>query len=215
MKSRSLFCLAALVVLPACMPKPVPPPIVDIAAMPCATAMAMSGAMPLLFDPKGRDEKTTTAILDGHSRCIQDSGGGRRLYQVFALPSTDLSYILAVRSSPWADTILAPRVLLLSGDGNIIRSTSHADFVFRGEQLSALMRSHPGEVYLAVTSDSEVLGREITRVVEAVNSSTAALPNGGAFTWYSGSDSTHNMVLSVAGRVEVTVTPFPPDDPKK
>ena len=215
MKVARLTCLAALAAVAACASKPVPPPVVDIAAMPCAHAMVMSGAIPLLFDPKGKDEKTTTAILDGRSACVQDADGGRRLYQLFALPETNMPYILSVRTSPWADTILAPRALLLGGDGTVMRSTTHADFAFRGEQLSALMRSHPGEAYLVVTSDSEVLGKQVTRVQESVQVTAAALPYGGVFMWHSGSDATHRMTLSVAGRVEATVTPFPAEDRKK
>jgi len=214
MTSPRLVCLAALAALSACAPKLVPPPIVDMASMPCANAMGMRSVTPLLFDPKGKDEKTTTAILDGTSDCILDADGGRRLYQMFALPETGAPYIISVRTSPWADTILAPRVLLLGGDGRTMRSTTHADFTFRGEQLSALVRSHQDESYLAVTSDSEVLGKEITRVIEAVHSTVAATA-GGAFIWYSGTDVTHRMVLSAAGRVEVTITPFPIENKKK
>ena len=208
MKAAGLTGLAALAAMAACAPKPLPPPVVDMAAMPCANAMVMGGAVPLLFDPKGKDEKITTAIPDHRSGCIQDAEG-RRLYQVFALPDTNTPYILSVRTSPWADTILTPRALLLGGDGSVMRSTSHADFVFRGEQLSALLRSHPGEAYLVVTSDGEVLGKEVTRVIESVQVTAAPMPYGGAFIWHSGNDATHRMVLSVAGQVEVTVTPFP------
>ncbi len=215
MKRPLPLTLAALALLSACAPKPLPPPVVDITAMTCGGAMAMAGAAPLLFDPRGKDEKTTEVVLDGRSSCLQDEGGSRRLYQLFALPEMDAPYIIAVRSSPWADTMLAPRVLLLDGSGKIMRSTTHADFVFRGEQLSALLRSHPGEAFLALTSDSDVLGREISRVVEAVHQSVGALPNGGAFVWYSGSDNTNRMVLSVAGRAEITITPFPAEPAKK
>jgi hypothetical protein len=187
---------------------------VNIEAMSCTGAVAVASAAPLLFDAKGKDEKTTTVILDNGSKCLQDSDGSRRLYQVFALPDMGAPYIISVRTSPWGGTILAPRMLLLNGDGQIMRSTTHSDFAFRGEQLSALLRSHQGEVYLVVSSDSEVLGKEISRVIEAVHSTVVAAGAGGAFMWYSGSDFTNRMVLSVAGRMEVTITPFPAEDKK-
>ncbi len=204
---------AALVALSACSPKREPPPVVDMASLPCASRIALGGAVPLLFDPRMKEEKTTTAILDGRSNCIKDANG-RRLYQVFALPDAAIPYIISVRSSPWADTILAPSVLFLDGDGKSLRSTNHADFVFRGEQLSALVRSHQGEAYLVVTSDSEVLGREITRVVDAVHSAGTVLPGGGFLIWYSGSDVTNHLALSPVGRAEVTIVPFPADGKK-
>jgi hypothetical protein len=214
-KSRLPFILVGLAMLSACAPKALPPPVVDIASMTCTDAVVLQGAAPLLFDPKGKDEKTTPVILDGKSSCHQEDGGARRLYQVFALPEFGAPYIISVRTSPWADTILAPRVLLLDGSGRVLRSTTHADFVFRGEQLSALLRSHPEEAYLALTSDSDVLGKQITRIIESTHSTAAFMPPSGAFIWYSGSDSTNRMVLSVAGRAEITVTPFPAPDGKK
>src|SRR5690348_2026104 len=117
MKRCLFLALIVPAALTACAPTPLPPPVVDIAAMPCSDAMTMTGAAPLLFDPKGKDEKTTPVILDGNSNCLQEAGGGRRLYQVFALPELQTPYIISVRSSPWADTILAPRVVLLDGAG--------------------------------------------------------------------------------------------------
>jgi hypothetical protein len=188
---------------------------VDIAAMPCPGTMAIAGATPLQFDPKGQDAKSTDAILDGKSSCLQEAAGTRRLYQVFVLPPVETPYIISVRTSPWADTILAPRALFLDSDGKVMRETSHADFVFRGEQLSALLRSHPGETYLALTSDSDVLGKEITRVVEATQMTAAPVAGGGTFLWYSGTDTTNRMVLSVAGRAEIIITPFPTEPAKK
>lgn len=207
--------LALAAALAACAPKAAPPPVVDMASMACADAYAMGGVVPLQFDPKGKDEKTTTAILDSKSQCIHDAQGVPSLYQVFALPDLGAPYILAVRTIPWGGTLLAPKVLLLDGDAKTLRATTHADFTFRGQELSALMRSHPGEAYLVVTSDNDVLGRDISRIVEAVHTSAAALPNGGTFIWYSGSDSVNHMTLASVGRVDVTITPFPVADARK
>ena len=100
MTSAKFLLIAALMGLSACAAMPVPPPVVDIASMPCSGTLATATAMPLLFDPKGADEKITTAILDGKSNCLQEADGSRRLYQAFALPPMDAPYIIAVRSSP-------------------------------------------------------------------------------------------------------------------
>jgi hypothetical protein len=215
MNHWKLTALALAVSLAACAPKQAPPPVVDMASMTCAGAFALSDVAPLQFDPKGKDEKTTTAILDSKSQCIHDAQGVPSLYHVFALPDLGAPYILAVRTIPWGGTLLAPKLLLLDGDAKTLRSTSHSDFTFRGQELSALMRSHPGESYLVVTSDNEVLGRDISRIVEAVHTTAAAFPNGGSFIWYTGSDSVNHMTLASVGRVDVTITPFPVADAKK
>jgi hypothetical protein len=117
-------------------------------------------------------------------------------------------YIIALRAVPWASTILAPKAVLLAHEGQVRRSTTHADFAFRGEDLSALLRNHQDEDYLVVTSDNEVLGTEINRVTEAVQ---ATMITTGIFTAmvYTGSDTTRHLVLSPAGRIAVTITPMP------
>jgi hypothetical protein len=103
--------------------------------------------------------------------------------------------------------------LLLASDGQTKRSTTHSDFTFRGEQLSALLRSHQDEAYLVVTSDNDVLGKNISRISETVTASV--MTTGMAtFVMYTGSDTTRYMTLSPSGRVEVTITPFPATDKK-
>jgi len=190
----------------ACAAKPVPPPSVDLQAMSCDSSMSLAGALPLAFDPK--DEKVTGTVLDGKSSCVLEEGSARRLYQTFTLPDINAPYIITVRAIPWGDTIIAPKVMMLGSNGQPMRTTSHKDFTFRGQTLSALLRSHRDETYLVVTSDSEVLGNRISRIVETVNVNVAST-GFATFYIYTGSDATNNMTLAPAGRIEVTLTPYP------
>jgi hypothetical protein len=174
--------------------------------MNCDADFVLSSSMAAQFDAK--DEKVTTAVLDGQGRCLQEPAGSRVLYQVFALPDSSAPYVIAVRALPWDDTILAPRTVLLDGSGHVTRSTEHQDFTFRGQTLSTLLRSHDSERYLVVVSDSQVLGTTVSRIVANVQQTMGATAYG-AFYIYTGSDKTNNMTLTASGRVELALTPMP------
>lgn len=176
--------------------------------MNCDADYSLSKPVAVQFNPK--DEKVTSAVLDGQVHCLQEKTGGRALYQVFALPESPTPYVIGVRALPWDDTILAPKTVLLNGEGHVTRSTEHQDFTFRGQTLSTLLRSHEGERYLVVLSDSQVLGTKVSRIVDNVQQTMGATAYG-AFYIYTGSDKTNNMTLTPSGRVELALTPILPE----
>jgi len=168
--------------------------------------MNLASATPLVFDPK--NEKSVSLVLDGTSQCLEGADGARALYKLFALPTTGEPFILMVSASPWGNTLLAPRMALLDDKGAVKRSTTHADFTFRSHNLTALMRSHADETYLAVSSDTDVLGSSVSRITDSVQANTVvAYPL--FFQVYTGSDSTTNYTLTPAGSFTVSLSPFP------
>jgi len=205
---KSPLFLLPVLALAACATKPVPPPMVDLAAVHCESDLALGGATPVLFDPK--NGKMTPGLIDGGAPCLAEKAGTRALYRVFTLPAAADSFVIDVRATPWANTILAPRVLMLDGNGRETRSATRADFTFRGQSLSTLLRSHDDERYLVVLSDSEMLGRTVSRIVEGVQTNMVFTPYA-AVAYNTGTDRTNVMTLTPTGRVEVTLTPIKPD----
>lgn len=200
----SVLVLTAL--LAGCAHDPGPPPQVDLASVPCARSMDLAAAAPLSFDPK--NEKTVATVLNASSQCVESADGARALYKLFALPKTSEPFILMVSASPWGNTLLAPRIALLDEKGSVKRSTTHADFTFRAHNLTALMRSHADETYLAVSSDTDVLGHSVSRITDSVQANmVAAYPV--FFEVYTGSDATTNYTLTPAGNLTVSLSPFP------
>jgi hypothetical protein len=199
-------CIAGFlgaVVLCACAVSP--PPEVDLASLTCTSLPALEGATPLTFDPK--KPKATIAILDAHSRCMDNGHGGRSLYQVFALPRVAAPYLLLLTAPPWGNTLLAPQALFLDGAGAVERRSSRADFIFRGDALSAALRSHPGESYLVVASDPEAIGQAVARVDQSFRGQMYAA--GTVFvTVYTGLDVTRHLVLTPAGTLTITTAPL-------
>jgi hypothetical protein len=202
--------IAALILMAAtltgCAAKPAPPPVVDLTTMQCNESPVLGGAVLLAFDPK--DDKQTPVLLDNSAGCLSGPNGSRMLYKVFELPHTGTPYILHVTAAPWANTILAPRAALLDESGIAKRTTSHADFTFRGNSLAAFLRSHDDERYLVVSSDPEVLGTSVTRINEGINQQMVAA--GPVFmNYYSGSDTATNLILSAAGNAVIVISPLP------
>jgi hypothetical protein len=168
--------------------------------------VVLANASPLLFDPK--KENASIAILDGHSNCLEERGGERSLYRVFALPHVTTPYIITVAVQRWGNTILAPRIMLLDGAGAIKRETAHADFVFRGDSLSTLLRSHADENYLVLSSDTTARGQSVSRITETL--SVGAVAAGPAiFALYTGTETTSNLSLAPVGTVAITLSAFP------
>lgn len=208
MKHASQIIASALaaISLAACVHTPPPPPVVDLAGMQCSAAVRLDGAVPLVLDKDG--EKRETALLDGHANCVEEAGGYRSLYRVFALPAMAAPSIITVSALPWGNTMLPPRATFLDASGKTVRQTTHADFTFRGPVLSALLRSHADENYLVVLSDAEVLGHSVSRISGSIQANYAAA-GPVLFTMYTGHDTTTDLVFTPVGNVSVSIAPIP------
>jgi hypothetical protein len=187
-----------------CAHDPGPPPVIDLAAMPCTAAISTADAAPLVLKPK--DATQVETVLDSKSQCVDQAGRGRSLYKVFALPRSDAPYMVMVSANPWGNTILAPQLEFLTG-GKTTRTTTRADFTFRGESLSAVLRGHAGEDYLVVMTDRDAFGSSVSRITERVDPTVVpAYPY--YFVMYNGSGKTTDLHLSPAGAVMVTIAPL-------
>lgn len=203
MKPRAAVLLGTLC-LCACS-TPIPPPTVDLASLDCTAAPSLSGAVPLAFDPQ--KPKDTIAILDSHARCLDNGHGGRSLYRVFTLPHAASPYLLLLSAPPWGSTLLAPQAIFLDTAGAVKRQSSRADFIFRGDALSAALRSHPDETYLVVASDSAALGEAVARIDQSFSGQMYS--TGTAFVnVYIGLDVTKHLVLTPAGTLTLTTAPL-------
>ncbi|MGZ5925219.1 MAG: hypothetical protein ACXWLJ_00970 [Rhizomicrobium sp.] len=204
--SQIIALAFAAISLAACAHPQPPPPVVDLAGMQCSPAVRLDDAAPLALDKDG--EKRETALLDGHAHCVEEPSGYRSLYRVFALPPMAAPSVITVSALPWGNTMLPPRAAFLDATGKTVRETTHADFTFRGAVLSALLRSHPGENYLVLLSDAEVLGHSVSRISGSVQVNYAAA-GPVMIAMYSGHDTTTDLVFTPVGNVSVSIAPIP------
>jgi hypothetical protein len=186
--------------------KPNLPPLVHIAPVECTGAPDTGRAASLPFDAEGK-EKPLAFTIDMSSSCLVE-GEAKSLYRIFALPAPGYSYMVTVRSLPSKSGILAPRLMMLDGDGQLLRTVENDTFLFRGKALVAMLRVQDGERFIAIASDPGVVGQDISRLSGAVNQqmiSTGAF----MFTVYTGSESTANLTYAHNGNMEIAARPIP------
>ena len=180
------------------------PPLLAISVTECPAKPVYAQARPLAFN--GKDEVSQEVEISGTSSCFQDGEGQKRLYVLFQLPDSPVSYTVTVASAVQGGSIFAPNLTLLDAAGATVRDIGSDKLMFRSGMLTGLFLPHPGERYLLVSSNPEAVGHSFTRTTETVNS--RVFPVGtGYMNVYSGSDNTVNLVYSHAGKVTVTVEP--------
>jgi hypothetical protein len=200
----SALIVAGLLCLVGCAP---PPPLLDISGHACTPAPELVGAASLaLGDPLRPDVVKLT--IDENSRCLQ-TADGKSLYGAFQLPDRPQPFMIAVRSAPAGDSLFVPRLLLSDGLGNRQREVPSDGFVFRGDVVKVLIRSHPNERFLVVASAPQAVGQTTSRITERTNTSVGC-SGGGCFVIATGGDTQRTMIYARAARSASTPRSFPP-----
>lgn len=200
---RSIFVLAPTLVLAACAVKPPPAPILSVDAQTCQAKPDLGTATSLSYNSD--EETSVTQSIDAATPCFVPFRGAKSLYRLFLLPVTDAGYVVSVASSPLGTGVFAPHVTLLDATGAPLREIAREKFIFRGNNLTALFRSHAGERYLLVASDPDSVGQSIERITESRTSNMMAA--GRAFlTVNTGDDVTNNYVYAHNGQITVTIS---------
>ncbi|MBX3504900.1 MAG: hypothetical protein KF895_05435 [Parvibaculum sp.] len=181
-------------------------PLVQIAPASCTQEPNLGRALPVSFSAEGKIEAVRATISE-QSPCLT-VGEKKSLYEVFALPEAGQPIIVTVRSLPSTRGILPPRIVVLDKEGKVLRQIDRESIHFRGTALTAMLRTRPGDRYLVVSSDPDVVGTDISRVSGNVNQQMIST---GAFMVpvYTGSESTASMTYAHNGTVDVSVRAIP------
>ena len=147
-------------------------PIIDLGELRCDAAPNLSLALPL-------PEATPRAF-----RIAPERG----------------AVVLTISSLPLGRTIMAPRVMLMDGNGRLTRALGPDAFLFRGAGLSALVRLRAEEVFVVVGSAPGMAGKGFDRVQSSMNLTAVPLGAGMIFIHH-GSEATQQMVFGHNGRV--------------
>lgn len=185
-----------------------PAPIVSLAGRACASVPSLLGVQTLLL---GADNKLEL-VVDGNAPCVQTADGARSAYVAVALPATSVPYVLSVRSQILGQTVFAPRMELLDGEGHVLRDIPPTAFMFHGASLYAAVRSHAGERFLVVFSDAGTVGQTKSQVHEEINQQTftSVTPTAVvAVNVNTGSDHTVSFTYADNGKLTITARPLP------
>jgi hypothetical protein len=206
--NRSAFLLTALALAACATNTPPPAPIVSLESRSCAEAPDLTTATPLSLGPPGVTPVPVTLTLSGDAACLQTPENLRSAYVVLQLPEAAEPYMLTVTSTPQGSTLLSPRLLLLDGQGAVLRDRRRETFLSRGTSLYTNLRAFPSDRYLVVASDPGSVGQQISQI--SGETKTTTVPIGvGIMMIHSGSESTHSSIYSHNGTVTVVARPLP------
>lgn len=203
-----LFAALTIVVLVSGCGAQGPAPIVSLADRACTPAPSLLGVQTLLL---GDNNKMDVAV-DASAPCIQAPDGSRSAYVAMALPATSVPYVLSVRSTILGQTVFAPRMELLDGDGHVVRDMPRSAFMFHGASLYAAVRSHADERFLVVFSDAGTVGQTKSQVHEEINQQTFTSVTPTAVVSVNvntGNDHTVAFTYADNGRLTIAATPLP------
>lgn len=185
-----------------------PAPIVSLADRACASVPSLLGVQTLLLGDKNEMDIT----VDAGAPCVQAADGSRSAYVAVALPATSGPYVLSVRSQILGQTVFAPRMELLDGEGHVVRDIPRSAFMFHGASLYAATRSHADERFLVVFSDAGTVGQTKSQVHEEVNQQTFTSVTPTAVVTVNvntGSDHTVSFTYADNGKLTIAATPLP------
>lgn len=182
-----------------------PPPLLTLTESVCAATPDLSAAHPVLI----KTDSPAKVAMDHGTACLQPSGGARRLYAVFRLPTSAAEpFSLSVTSVARGLGVFAPYLVLLDENGVERRVIPHDRFLFRGNTLQAGFRPLPGETYLLVASDPEVVGQQTTGIVGHVQA-TPVSTGYSTFMIYTGTEATRSVTRAHSGIITVAANPLP------
>jgi hypothetical protein len=204
MRAKHLTAPLVALIAVACVTNQ-PPPLLTISERACAAAPDLSGAFPVVL----KTDSAAQVIMDHDTACLQPAGEARRLYAIFRLPTSDEPFSLSVTSVARGLGVFAPYLLLLDANGVQRRTIPHDRFLFRGNTLQAGFRPQPGETFLLVASDPDVVGQETKGIVGNTNMSAVPVGTGGMIYIYSGTETTRSITRAHSGIITVSANPLP------
>ena len=178
--------------------------------MTCSSIPDLSNATPLAFNTEKPSAVDLT--IDETSHCLLVDGGQKSLYHVVGLPTESSSYNQREESVPTGNSIFAPELLILDEKGNLLRQIPHKDFIYRGDELTVLLRTHGKERYLVAASDPLVVGSEESRIMDSISAVPVMVATPGfvmAANRYSGAEGTQTLTYSHTGRLHVVASAIP------
>jgi hypothetical protein len=212
--SVGIAALACLALAACATPAPPPPPLLAVSGADCSATPDLSKAASLQLPAKAGDEKPVAVTFDGETACLLSAAGSKSFYRIFALPSDAPPYTILISSQPFGYGIFAPHLMMLDNAGAVTREIKSGAFVFRGNELTALLRSHAEERYLLVASDPDSLGKQFARITEQTQV-YAGSTGTAIYEIHTGTDTNNQLIYTANGKVSVTLALLPPPQKPK
>lgn len=158
---------ALAVAAAACATAPPPPPEASLtfqgAAICSATLQAMD-ATPITLEAPTGQHYAAVPITAAASPCLTGEGTARP-YALLRLPEAQNIASINVGALLEARRVFAAEVVLLNADMSVSRHLGPETFRHRGKTWSALVRPQPGETFVAIMANPDLIGETFAYVV--------------------------------------------------
>jgi hypothetical protein len=195
----SAACATVEVVPPA-------PPVIELSAKTCDEAMRL-GAPTRLTPDKPRQWNNVTTPVTAATPCVS-LDGRQGYYVVYELPSNGPNHVVTVGGAQEPLRIFAPEVLLLDGDGQVTRSFAPEKYMVLGDTFGVQFKPAGTERFLAVTSNSLIVGLTRAGVEQRLLAGTGTacgVASCSSYTTYSGAEGLASRTFSHEGVISVRV----------
>jgi len=204
MRIKIALCAAVSASLTAaCATVPPPAPaVLEYARQDCDAAPNFANAISLTPAKESQAHRVST-VMNGETACLNRNSGASP-YVVYALPADREDKTLIVGGLLEGFRILSPGITLLDDQGQVTRTFSAEDFLYRGPVYSVQFRPRETEAYILVDVDQARVGARYDAI--NVGTSTTTVSTGYyASNITTGSENHSSRTFSWEGTIMVTV----------
>lgn len=151
----------------ACATNAPPPPEASLtfqSAAICSASLDAAAAKPITLEGPTGQLYTPVVISAAESPCLTGDGTARP-YALLRLPDAANLASINAGSLLEARRVFASDILLLNADMTVSRQLGPEAFRHRGRTWSVLVRPQPGETYLAIIANPELVGTRFAYIV--------------------------------------------------
>jgi hypothetical protein len=172
----------------------------------CVAATESIHVVPLESAPQRRGSTQRPFSFAKHARCVEIDGvQGEAVLFSIAADANPLN--VTVEAVADAKATLPASVLLINGEGHVLRRLGFDSFVRRGASYSKRFRVEPAEIrILALTADPRFVGQVLDQT-HAIATPILLIGPGGAGLVAHGVERKQQLPLSRSGRIRVFAEP--------
>jgi hypothetical protein len=187
---------------------PPAPPVIELSGKTCDDSMRI-GAPTRLTPDKPRQWNIVTTQITAATPCVSFDGQ-QGYYIVYELPPNGSNHVVTVGGAQEPLRIFAPEVLLLDGDGKVTRKFAPEKYMVLGDTFGVQFKPAGAERFVAVKSNSLIVGLTRAGVEQRLLASTGSAYNAAtgvssSYTTYSGAEGLASRTFSHEGIISVRV----------
>jgi len=184
------------------------PPALELSGTSCDGSMRIGTPIRLTPD-KSRQWNVVTTFVTTATPCVS-LDGREGYYVVYELPTNGPNHVVTVGGAQEPLRIFAPEVVLLDGSGQAVRSFAPEKYMVLGDTFGVQFKPTGAERFLAVRSNSLIVGMTRAGVEQRLLAGTGSTYNAATgvsstYQTYSGAERLASRTFSHEGVISVRI----------